>query len=151
MTAVGHPRRQEHGCGEGTRIPGRADRAEGSECADGDVRMRRIPPIAALNLGLKFLHEVGALAALACGGMSTGPSGTRPALAIAAPLIAATLWSVWAAPQSNRRLSRAPRTAVELSVFTAATGALVVAGAALIAAAFAAMVLINVAVGMRWQ
>lgn len=150
MTALGRPSRGQEHAGESTRTARRAHRSAKREAAVGPAETQRIPPVVALNLGLKFFLELCALAALACWGTSTGPSGTRPLLAIAAPLMAAAAWSLWAAPKSRRRLSRGPRTVVELSVFAAAAVALVAAGAHLIAAAFAVSVLINTGAAMPW-
>lgn len=87
------------------------------------------------------LLELGALVGLGCWG-----AAARPVLAIALPLAAAAVWSVWAASQSQKRLSRGPRTAVELGVFTAAAAALLATGAHLLAATFAVLVHINAAV-----
>lgn len=106
----------------------------------------RVRPVIVLNLALKFLLELGALVGLGCWGATVRPPAARPVLAMALPLTAATVWSVWAAPRSLKRLSRGPRTAVELSVFAAATAALLATGAHFVAAAFAVLVLINAAV-----
>lgn len=108
-------------------------------------------PVFALNLALKFLLELSAFAGLACSGATMGPSAARPVLATALPLAAAAVWSVWAAPKSRKRLSRGPRTAVELSVFTAALAALLATGGHLIAAAFTVLVLINTPVAIAFE
>ena len=52
-------------------------------------------------LTLAFLAELAALAALAYGGWQVpGPVALRVLLAVAAPLLAATLWGVFAAPRA---------------------------------------------------
>jgi hypothetical protein len=63
------------------------------------------------NLGLRFLLELSALAALGYWGSQTGPLVVSIVLAIAAPLAGAAVWGVYAAPEvaasaSGREASR---------------------------------------------
>jgi hypothetical protein len=84
------------------------------------------PRVGVLDTGA-FLAELAMLAGLAAAGVGLGGSlGTRIGLAVAFPLVAAVLWSLWLAPRARRRLPRGPRLAAKL-VLLAATGALLVA------------------------
>lgn len=60
-------------------------------------------------LAVRFLLELGALAALAYWGYRTGTGFARYALALGAPLAAAVVWGVLVAPKSSRRLPRGRR------------------------------------------
>src|SRR4051794_26844750 len=85
---------------------------------------------AAVNLTLRFVLELCALAALCfCGATSPyGPVGDV-LLAVGAPLVAGTAWGLFASPKAAERGVRAPlRWTVELAVFAAATVALLAAG-----------------------
>jgi hypothetical protein len=94
-------------------------------------------------LTAKFLLELCALAALAYWGATTGPLVVNVLLGIGAPLLAAAVWGRWAAPRSPRRLTGTARLALESTVFAAAAVALVVAGAPVLAAVFAAIVVLD--------
>jgi hypothetical protein len=95
------------------------------------------------NLALKFLLELGALAAFAYWGSRTGPTAVNVLLGVGAPLTMAVVWGTWAAPKASRRLAGAPRIVLELTVFALATLALVAARAPVAAAIFAALVVVN--------
>ena len=97
----------------------------------------------AANLALKFVLELGALAAFAYWGWRTGPTAVNVLLGIGAPLAMGVVWGTWAAPKASRRLAGRPRIALELSVFALAALALVAAGAPVAAAIFAALVVVN--------
>ncbi len=97
----------------------------------------------AANLALKFLLELCALAAFAYWGSRTGPTAVNVLLGVGAPLAMALVWGTWAAPKASRRLAGAARVTLELSVFALAALALVAAGAAVPAAVFAALVVVN--------
>jgi quinol-cytochrome oxidoreductase complex cytochrome b subunit len=97
----------------------------------------------------KFLLELCALAALAYWGATTGGTLLNVVLGIGAPLVAAVVWGRWAAPTSPRRLAGTHRLALESAVFAAATLALVLAGAPLLALAFALVVVLDTAVLWR--
>jgi hypothetical protein len=97
----------------------------------GSLRLR------AVNLTLRFLIEVAALAGLAFWGFTAGHSTTgRWVLAVATPVAAAWLWGMYAAPASSHRLTGAARLAVEWLVFGGAAVATAVAGQPWIAVAF---------------
>lgn len=91
------------------------------------------------NLALRFLLELGALAAFAYWGWQTGSgAGTRLILAVALPVIAAAIWGQFIAPKAPRRLEDPARMAVEIAFFGAATVAVGSAGAATAGAMFGA-------------
>src|SRR6476619_5377508 len=97
----------------------------------------------AANLALKFLLELCALAAFAYWGAPTGPTAVNVLLGIGAPLAMAVVWGPWAAPKAPRRLAGAARITLELSVCALAALAWVAAGAPVVAAIFAALVVAN--------
>lgn len=105
----------------------------------------------AANLALRFLVELAALGGLAYWGAHTGGGVVRVFLAIAAPLLGATVWGLFAAPKAARRLRRAPRVAVEAAVFAAAAAGLAVTGQGLVAAVFVAVALVNGALVYAWD
>jgi hypothetical protein len=82
----------------------------------------------AANLGLKFVLELAALAALAIWGASLSGSGLSVLAAIVAPLAMALVWGAWCAPRARRRLAMPARAVVELCVFALAAIALAAAG-----------------------
>lgn len=98
----------------------------------------------AVTLGVKFLLELAALAALAWWGGTVGHGVVSVLIAIAAPVLAAVLWGRWAAPRAQRRLPLGRRVPFELGVFALAALAIgtvsVIAGVVL-----AAVVVVNAA------
>jgi hypothetical protein len=96
-----------------------------------------------LNLALKFLLELGALAAFAFWAASLVDGVWAVLLAIALPVVAAAVWGTFAAPRSRRRLSLHPRIGFELGFFALAAVAFWRAGSAVSAAVFAALVVAN--------
>ena len=86
----------------------------------------------ALALGLRFLLELAALAALGWWG-----STVHWALAVLAPVAAAALWGALVAPKAARRLRDPARLVVELVVFFGAGAALAAAGHAALGIALA--------------
>jgi hypothetical protein len=99
----------------------------------------------AINLGLKFLLELAAIAAFAYWGATAGGGVGAVALAIAAPAVAIALWGVFAAPRSPRRLPPATRIPFELAVFALAVLALLAAGSDAAALVLAVAVVVNAA------
>lgn len=92
-----------------------------------------------LNLAVKFLLELGALAAFGLWGATVaGVAG-----AIAFPLVAALLWGTFAAPKARRRLSLRWRAPFELTVFALGALALWASASVVIAVAFTAVAALN--------
>lgn len=101
-------------------------------------------PALAANLALRLALELAALAALAYWGFHTGRSiAADVALGLGAPLVAAVVWGVFAAPNSVRRLHAGKLLAVQMAVLGAGAVALAAAGRPLLAAVFAAIVVVN--------
>ncbi len=79
----------------------------------------------------RFASELGMLAALGVGGWT---AGTRTGavlgvvLAVALPVLAAVVWGRWVAPRAGHRLEDLARLGVELVLFAAAAGGLLLAG-----------------------
>ena len=70
-----------------------------------------------VTLALKFVLELCMLAALAYWGAQAGGSTAGDvALGVGAPLVAAVVWGVYAAPRSARRLPRARRVALDTAL-----------------------------------
>jgi hypothetical protein len=97
------------------------------------------------NLALKFLLELAAIAALAYWGTTSTDGVPAVLLAILAPALFIVLWARFAAPRSDHRLPARSRVPFELGLFALAAVALAVAGAPVLAAAFAVLVVINAA------
>jgi uncharacterized protein DUF2568 len=98
----------------------------------------------AFNLGLRFLLELVALAALAYGGWHLpGPVWLRVLLTVALPLLAALVWGRWVAPRAPHPLPDPQRLIPEWVVFGGATVALALTGYYLSAAMFAVLAAAN--------
>jgi Protein of unknown function (DUF2568) len=96
-----------------------------------------------INLTVAFLLELCALAALGYWGVHTGDGPlAKTALGVGAPLLAAVLWGLFAAPRAPVSMPAA-KFAVELAVFGSAAVALYATGHRALAAAFAVLVLVN--------
>jgi len=96
-----------------------------------------------LNLALKFLLELGALAALGLWGASAAHGAAAVLLAIGLPIAAAALWATFAAPKAGHRLPLRLRVPFELGVFAVGALALWAAESVTPAATFAALTLLN--------
>lgn len=84
--------------------------------------------IATLNLLVRFLLELAALAALAWWGADAGDDALTSALLGAGlPLAAAALWTLFVAPRRRHELPRAVRFLVQVLVLGGAAAALVAA------------------------
>jgi hypothetical protein len=69
-----------------------------------------------LNLGLRFLLELGALAALAWWGFRV----QGVILGICLPLLAAVIWSLFVAPKARFPVALTIRAPIEMAIFVAA-------------------------------
>jgi Protein of unknown function (DUF2568) len=93
-----------------------------------------------INLALRFVLELCALAALAYGGWHAGgPVWLRILLAVALPLAAAVIWGRWVAPKASHPLPDPRRLIPEWVVFGGATVALAATGHPILAALFAVL------------
>ena len=104
-----------------------------------------VPALKAANLAVKFVLEVAAVAAFAHWGATVAGGAVSVVIAIGAPLLAAVMWGILAAPRSTRRLSPATRVPFELGVLGLAALALLAAGSLLAATVFASVVIVNAA------
>lgn len=98
-------------------------------------------------LTIRFLCELAALAALAWWGQTIA----GPALAIALPAAAATLWGLWIAPRAKHRLADPLRLATETIVWGGATASLIGVGHLPIAIAFAVVALGTAIAARRYE
>jgi hypothetical protein len=81
-------------------------------------------------LGIRFLLELGLLAALGYWGFRLGSGWpVRVAAGIGAPVGAAVVWGRYVAPKAPRRVEDPGRFAIELALFGLGAAALVAAGA----------------------
>ncbi|MDA0366597.1 MAG: YrdB family protein [Chloroflexi bacterium] len=106
------------------------------------------PLITNANLGLRFLLELAALAAISAWGFGAGEGAlANSALGIGVPVGAAAVWGVFRVPNDP---GDAPvpvpgpvRLAIEVAVWGAATAGLVASGRTGLALAFSALVVIS--------
>jgi hypothetical protein len=97
-----------------------------------------------IGLAVRFLLELCGLAAAAYWGSQVSSSTVLNVIvAIAAPLVLATVWGIWLAPRAARRLHPPARTLLELAVLGAAVAALLAAGESLLALILAAAAILN--------
>ncbi|MFB9234473.1 YrdB family protein [Plantactinospora siamensis] len=97
-----------------------------------------------LNLTLRFLLELVALAALGYGGWQAGWSGwSRPLLAVLLPVAGAVLWGLFVAPRARYPLPDPLRLLPEWVVFGGATLALLLTGHPVLAVVFAVLAAAN--------
>jgi hypothetical protein len=100
----------------------------------------------AFNLGLRFVLELCALAALAYGGWHVpGPTWLRILAAVALPLAAAVVWASWVAPKASHPIPDPLRLIPEWAVFGGATVALLATAHPVLAALLAVPAALN-----RW-
>jgi len=94
--------------------------------------------VESVNLALRFLLELGALASLAYWGWQTrGSVAVRILLTVVTPLVAALIWGRFVGPKASHRLEDPVRAAVEIGFFGGAAVALLAAGATTIGVVFA--------------
>lgn len=104
-----------------------------------------------LNLGLRFLLELGALAAVGYWG-GTKPVGrvVRVCLAIAAPTAVAVVWAIFISPKARVPTGRYGRSGLGFVVFTIAALALYVRGHTPLAATYWALALVSSVLLLIW-
>lgn len=113
------------------------------------VRHVRSERVRALSLGLRFLLEIVALAALAYWGWAANQGVLRVALAVGLPLFAAALWGTVRVPgdpgDAPIAVSGPVRLLLEVSLLSLATLLLVLAGLWSLAAVFGLLVVVQYA------
>jgi hypothetical protein len=98
----------------------------------------------AINLTVRFLLELCALAALGYWGFTTGSGPLGKAfLGLGAPILAAVVWGAFVAPKAMRPLRDPGKLLVELLVFGAAAGGLFLAGQPFLAGLLLAVYAVN--------
>ena len=103
------------------------------------------------NLVLRFGLELCLLASVAYWGSQVASStAVNVVVAIAAPLMLATIWGLVLAPKASRRLDLPLRWLLELAVLGLAVAALAVAGSPVLAAILAAVAILNAAALHFW-
>ncbi len=97
-----------------------------------------------INLALRFLLELCALAALAYWGFHTGGGWLlKTVLGVGAPLLAAVVWGAFVAPKALVPVSAPVRLALELAVFASAVAGLVASRQPFLAVALGLLYVIN--------
>ena len=108
--------------------------------------------VKAANLGLRFLLELCALAALGYWGFHSGRGlPAKLGLGLGAPLLAAVIWGVFVAPKASVRVPTAVWLLLQLAIFGAAMAGLVAAGHPRLAWALGAAVAINGLLMYAWR
>ncbi|HEU5211855.1 MAG TPA: YrdB family protein [Gaiellaceae bacterium] len=96
------------------------------------------------NLALRFLLELGALAALAWWGFHVGDStASELILGLGLPLLAAIVWGLFIAPRARFPVPLKVRAPVEMGIFVAAVLALWGVGQEGLAVAFAVLAAVS--------
>jgi hypothetical protein len=105
------------------------------------------------NLALRFLLELVALGAFAYWGFTLPNASTifRVIIGLGAPILAATLWGIFAAPKSSRRLHGAPYHLFEIVFFGLAVAALIAAGSIELGLIVALLVVVNLILVEVWD
>ena len=103
------------------------------------------------NLLLRFLLELGALAALGYWGfLLPAPLPLRVALGLGAPLVAAAVWAIFVSPNAAVAVPTPLWLALQGLVFGTAAAGLVASGQARVAGVFGAAVLLNGLLMWAW-
>lgn len=104
-----------------------------------------------VNLLLRFLLELCALAAVAFAGSRAVPNSWAIVLAVLAPCAFAVLWGLFAAHKARFGLPRMAKALVGLLLLEASAGALGAAGRPVLAGAFALLILVNSSLLYAWH
>jgi hypothetical protein len=104
-----------------------------------------VATVKGLNLALRFVLELAAIAALAYWGTQTGSGAVSWLLAVVAPGLFVLVWGTLLAPRARRRLPMRARIPLELVLFGLAAAALAAAGPVWLGVAFGAVAYANIA------
>lgn len=105
-----------------------------------------------INLLVRFLLELAALAALGYSGLhAPSPEWGKIALAIGAPVTLAVLWGLFAAHKARFKLPRFWKAIVGILLLESAALALGFAGQGALAAVFSAAILVNSGLIYRFE
>lgn len=104
-----------------------------------------------MNLLLRFLLELAALAALAFAGGRAAQHSVALILAVAAPCCFAVLWSLFAAHQARYALPRTAKGIAGMLLLELSAAGLAAAGRPELAIAFAALILVNSWLLYAWR
>jgi len=104
------------------------------------------------NEVLAFLVELVAIAAFAFWGLAVGDGvAAKAALAIGAPLAAAVLWGLFAAPRARYKIPLAGQLAVKVLVLGGAVVTMFATGHPVLGAVFGVIVVVNTAAATVWR
>jgi Protein of unknown function (DUF2568) len=92
---------------------------------------------------LRFVLELGALAALGYWGFAEFDGAAQWVFGLGAPLIAAGVWGTSVAPRASRPTVDPVRLLLEVAVFGSGVAALLAAGSTALALVFAALVMVH--------
>jgi hypothetical protein len=95
------------------------------------------------NDGLRFLVELGMLAALAYWGFTEHDGAVQWLLGVGAPLVVAVVWGVFVAPKASRPTVDPVRLLLEVVLFGSGIAALIGADRTALALVFAALVFVH--------
>ena len=101
--------------------------------------------MAYVNDGLRFLLELGMLAALAYWGFSEHVGAVQWILGLGAPGLAALVWGAFVAPKASHPTLDPVRLLIELAVFGSGVAALLASGQTALGLVFAALVIVHLA------
>ena len=105
----------------------------------------------AANLGLRFLLELGALAAVGYWGLETGDGLLGWVLAIAAVGAVIAVWALFVSPKHTIETSKQVSFAIELAVWVAAAAALYATDQTMLALAFLVVSVISGLLNYVWR
>lgn len=104
-----------------------------------------------MNLLVRFLLELSALAALVFAGSRAAQHAVAITLAIAAPCCLAVLWSLFAAHKARYAFPRPGKAIAGFLLLVASAAALAMAGRPALAAVFAVLILANSLLLYVWR
>jgi hypothetical protein len=103
------------------------------------------------NLVLRFLLELGALAAVALWGWKTGDGVLRVVLPVVAVSAVVTVWALFVSPKRKIELPPVARLLVELGVWLSAGAALWASGYGTLALAFVLVAVVSGSLNVVWR